>query len=81
MGTHELRQDFHQLIDSIEDKIILQRFYKLFKAEVSSENKGELWKKLSVLEQNDLLISYAESENPDNLISHNEMKKKHQKWL
>ena len=49
MGTLELRQDFHQLIDSIEDKIILQRFYKLFKAEISSKNKGELWKKLSVL--------------------------------
>ena len=81
MCTLELRKDFHQLIDSIEDKIILQRYYKLFKAEVSSENKGELWKKLSVFEQNDILLAYTESENPDNLISHDEMKKKHQKWL
>lgn len=42
---------------------------------------GRLWTMLSKDEIEELLKANEESENPDNLISHEEMKKKYSKWL
>jgi len=42
---------------------------------------GQLWNKLTILEQEELLRTLEESNNPDYLISEDDMKKKHQKWL
>jgi hypothetical protein len=80
MNTLELKESFHTLIESIEDKNLLQRLYSQFKAEISQE-EGNLWKKLSAIEQYDLLESYEESKKAENLTSYEEMKQKHQKWL
>jgi len=43
-----------------------------------SEKEGLLWKRLTTEDQEELLLALEESEDPDNLISHDEMKKKHQ---
>jgi hypothetical protein len=40
-----------------------------------------LWSNLSKEEQEELLLSEEESNYETNLVSHQEMKKKHQKWL
>ena len=42
---------------------------------------GQLWSRLSKEEQEELLLSDLESENPKNLISHTIIQKKHNKWL
>lgn len=80
MNTIELKQNFHQLIDSIDNKKLLLNFYDLIKKR-SSAKEGQLWDKLSQQEQEELLISLEESKNPDNLTDHEDMKKKFKKWL
>ena len=80
MNTIALKKNFHLLIDSIENENLLISFYELIKKR-SSTKEGQLWNKLTQKEQDELLLSLEESENSDNLISHDEMVKKHKKWL
>ncbi len=74
MNTIELKQSFHQLIDSIDNKNLLINFYDLIKKR-STAKEGQLWNKLSKQEQQELILSLDESKNPENLIDHEEMKK------
>jgi len=46
-----------------------------------SAKDGQLWERLTNQEREELLLALEESEDPKNLISHDEMKKKHQKFL
>jgi len=80
MNTIELKQNFHHLIDSIDNEKLLINFYDLIKKR-SSAKEGQLWNRLTTHEQEELLLSLEESENPENLIDHEEMKMKHKKWL
>jgi hypothetical protein len=80
MTTLELKNNFHHLIDSIENENLLQKFYELMLRKRASKD-GRLWTKLSEDEIDELLIANEECENPDNLIPHEEMKKKYSKWL
>ncbi len=80
MTTLEIKNNFHQLIDSIENENLLRKFYELMLRKRASKD-GILWNKLSDEEREELLSANEESENPDNLISHNEIKKKYSKWL
>ena len=80
MTTLELKNNFHHLIDSIENENLLRKFYELMLRKRASKD-GMLWSKLSEDEINELLKAIEESENPDNLIPHDEMKKKYSKWL
>lgn len=80
MNTIELKQNFHHLIDSIDNENLLNNFYNLIKKR-SSAKEGQLWNRLTTQEQEELLLSLEESKNPENLIGHEEMKRKHNKWL
>ncbi|MDP2890178.1 MAG: hypothetical protein Q8P34_14580 [Bacteroidota bacterium] len=80
MNTIELKQSFHHLIDSIDNENLLINFYDLIKKR-SSAKEGQLWNNLTDQEQKELLLSWEESKNPENLIDHEEMKIKHKKWL
>ena len=80
MNTLELKKNFHLLIDSIENDDLLISFYDLIKKR-SSAKEGQLWDRLSYQEQEELISALEESENPEYLISNDEMKKKHTKWL
>ncbi len=80
MNTIELKQSFHHLIDSIDNKDLLINFYDLIKKR-STAKEGKLWNNLTEQEQQELMLSLDESKNPENLIDHKEMKIKHKKWL
>jgi hypothetical protein len=80
MNTLELKRNFHNLIDSIDNESLLSGFYELLKTRIT-DKEGNLWKRLSEKEQEELLLSFEESEKPENLISHVEMRNKHEKWL
>ena len=80
MTTLELKNNFHHLIDSIENENLLQEFYELMLRKRASKD-GKLWAMLTKDEIEELLLANEESENPDNLISHEDMKKKYSKWL
>jgi hypothetical protein len=80
MNTIELKKSFHLLIDSIDNEDLLANFYDLIKKR-SSTKEGQLWNRLTYKEQEELISALEESENPDYIISNDEMKKKHKKWL
>ena len=80
MNTIELKRNFHLLIDSIENENLLASFYDLIKKR-SATNEGQLWNRLTYQEQEELISTLEESENPEYLISNDEMKKQHGKWL
>ena len=80
MTTIELKKNFHNLIDRIENERLLRDFYDLFLRRFKAK-EGKLWNNLTAEEQDDLLMSEEESKYEANLISHKEMMKKHQKWL
>jgi len=80
MNTIELRKNFHLLIDNIENETLLNNFYDLLKSR-SNAIEGQLWKRLTIQEQEELLMTLEESNNPDYLIGLDEMKLKHKKWL
>ncbi len=80
MNSLELKKNFHALIDSIDNENLLENFYDLLKNRTST-NEGKLWARLTKQEQEELLLTLEESDNPENLISQNEIKDKHKKWL
>ena len=75
-----LKNNFHTLIDSINNEMILSKFYSLMKRAKESK-QGQLWNALSAKEQEELLKADLESMDDIQLISGKEMKEKHAKWL
>jgi hypothetical protein len=80
MNTPELKKNFHNLIDHIDNESILISFYELMKKKATSAD-GKLWGRLTREDQESLLLTLEESEQSYNVIDHEEMKKKHGKWL
>lgn len=80
MDTIELKKNFHNLIDNIDNDDLLMSFYDIIKSKTVTKD-GQLWGRLDKTEQKELLTAFEESENPDNLIDNDKMKKKHSKWL
>ncbi len=79
MNTLELKKRFHLLIDSIDNENLLLNFYDLLQQRTKAID-GKLWEKLDYEEQKGLLHAVEESKSPENLISSDELKKKHKKW-
>jgi hypothetical protein len=80
MTTLEIKNSFHHLIDSIDNDQLLLKFYELMKNRTSTKD-GNLWTRLTVEEQQELLDAFEESKDQENLISQDDMMKKHKKWL
>ena len=80
MNTAELKSSLHQLIDSIDNKTVLNKFYDLI---LSAKNNtdGALWSKLSKEEQDELLLADTEAKTPANIIPHAQVQTKHIKSL
>jgi hypothetical protein len=76
----KIKDDFHHLIDSIEDEQLLQRYYQLIQ-KINDDQNGHLWNSLSEDEKEELLIAYKESFDSNNLLSHEQVKLQHEKWL
>jgi hypothetical protein len=80
MNTIELRNNFHQLIDSINNESILNKFYSIM-TKMNDRTDGKLWGRLSLEEQEELIRADIDSKDLSNLIPHEEIQKKHKKWL
>ena len=80
MNTIELRNNFHQLIDSINNDNILSKFFTIM-ARANEKNDGKLRGRLSKEEQEELIRADIESNKKSELIPHTEIQKKHSKWL
>lgn len=80
MNTIELKNNFHQLIDSIGNENILAKFYSIM-VKIKEQPEGKLWSRLTDAEREELILADIESIDPNNLISKTEIEKKHKKWL
>lgn len=74
------KEEFHILIDKIEDEQILKGYFELIQ-KLNRLETGKLWNSLTEEQRNELMISYEESHDSQNLISHELVKKQHDKWL
>jgi len=80
MALANIKTDFHQLIDKIDNEELLSSFYQLLVQRSLSKN-GQLWESLTNEEKNELLLADEESKNSNNWISDEEVRQKHQQWL
>ena len=80
MKPSDIKSNFHSLIDRIDNESLLMKFYDLMVKSTTSK-EGQLYKQLTEEQKNVLMLAEEESNDPDNLISYNKQKKKHQKWL
>ena len=80
MKTRDIRNNFHSLIDRIDNDPLLMKFYDLMIKSTTSK-EGQLYDQLSKEQKKVLMLAEEESNDPDNLISYHQQKKKHQKWL
>lgn len=79
MGMN-IKEDFHHLIDTIDDEQLLKDYYKLIQR-LNTDQTGSLWNNLNETEKQELLSAYDESFDENNLISHEQVKQQHEKWL
>ena len=68
MTALELRTKVHELIDKIEDKAMLSALVS-FLISAQKANPGDLWQSLSVEEKKEVLLSFDESEQDENLVT------------
>jgi hypothetical protein len=76
----KIKGDFHQLIDSIDDEQLLKSYYQLIQ-KINNDRNGHLWNSLTEDQKTELLTSYEESFDSSNLLSHEQVKLQHDKWL
>ncbi|HCZ36814.1 MAG TPA: hypothetical protein DHV26_12910 [Cytophagales bacterium] len=74
------RDELHKLIDKIEDETTINSYLALIKV-LENKETGLLWNSLTEVEQQELLLSYHESFDTQNLVSHEQVKSQHSKWL
>jgi len=74
------KEEFHKLIDGIEDESLLKGSLELIKS-LSKNQTGELWNELTESEKKELLLAFDESLKSDETLSHAQVKEKHVKWL
>jgi photosystem II stability/assembly factor-like uncharacterized protein len=76
----EIKNNFHQLIDQINNEQLLIKLYHIME-QASSTDEGQLWSRLTEAEQIELLRIEQEVQSEQNLIPGEQMQPKHQKWL
>lgn len=68
MDTVELKSEIHKIINRIENDELLQSLLDFLKVKEKS-TPGSLWNSLSEEQKNEVLLSFEESEDENNLIS------------
>jgi uncharacterized radical SAM superfamily Fe-S cluster-containing enzyme len=76
MGTIQLKSDLQKIIERIDNEQLLQTVYDFLKQREDSK-EGEFWKSLTDEQKKEIYLSYEESENDENLIAWENLKKKY----
>ncbi len=72
MNTIEIRANFHQLIDQINNEQLLIKLYHIMEQAIATAD-GKLWSRLSDDEQIELLRIEGEVQSDQNLIANGQM--------
>jgi len=74
MGTIELKSNLHKILDKIENEQLLRTIYDFLKQRKDAV-EGEIWNTLTDEQKREIYLSYQESENDNNLIDWEDVKK------
>lgn len=80
MDIKTLKTDLHKFVDQIENQQILENYYDEMKSLIEHQNDGA-WDNLSYDQKQELLAAYEASEDEQNLVDHEVVMKKYEKWL
>ncbi|SFT77263.1 hypothetical protein SAMN04489724_2140 [Algoriphagus locisalis] len=75
-----VKEEFHKLIEEIEDENLIASYFELF-LHLTKKKDGSLMQGLTNHEKSELLLSYIESHNNDNLVKHEQLYNEYSKWL
>ena len=81
MNNLELKGSLLNLISKANDNRRLARLFEAYQEIFATDDDSDWWDDLPIEQQVRLTKSIEESYDPKNLIDHEEMKKKHTKWL
>ncbi len=82
MSTLELKGGILEMINKVQDKSALERLYRIISEFVFQNlDDTDIWDLLSPQQRAEIEQAFAESLDPNNLVSHEEMMKKYEKWL
>ena len=79
METPELKLQLHEMIDQLDDPNILGEYYEELK-KVLAVSKTKIWDSLTDEQKQEVLLSYEESKDERNLVDHETVMKKYDKW-
>lgn len=74
MTTIDLKSSLHKIVDKIDNEELLRTIYDFLKLRENSQ-EGRIWKTLTEEQKREVFLSYEESEDENNLISWEEVKK------
>jgi hypothetical protein len=80
MKPSELKTNIHNFIDQIDNVAILEDYYNELKRLVKSPVSG-IWDRLTDEQKQEVLLSFEESADENNLIDNGEVMKRYEKWL
>lgn len=67
MGAVDLKTNIHKIVDGIQSEQLLQTLYDFLK--IREKNKpGLIWDSLTEEQKQEVLLSYEESEDDNNLV-------------
>ena len=79
MDKVQLKSSIHTFIDQIDNIELLKAYYNELKGLIKNKNT-DLWDSLSERQKKEVLLSFDESEQDENLIDNEEVMKKYEKW-
>jgi len=80
MGTLELRSELISLIESMENESLMKAIYVMITHKPVPSGKGLKWDELPTALQKEIEEGLEQAENGE-IIEHDEVMKKYQKWL
>ena len=67
MNTTKLKSNIHQIVDRIQSEQLLETIYGFLKTREATK-PGEIWNSLTDEQKKEVLLSFEESEDENNLV-------------
>ena len=82
MNVLELKGSIHDAVAHVEDKSMLELIHRMIKGLLSGDKvDNRFWEDLNEEQRAEIELAFEESEQEDNLITHEEATKMFEKWL
>jgi hypothetical protein len=76
MEINVLKDNIHHLVDQIQSQQLLEEYFQEMKT-ILQQTGSNAWDTLSDTQKREVLLSYEERENDENLLDHNDVMSKY----